>query len=183
MGLLPAELTASLGWEDQTLETSWNQSGHLHRSDSFGKMPVFGFSCKLMVRKIADCKSACVPLHTGWWEDSFLFFYVKPCGFLVGMYPAIHQNIKVHQDPNPWQVFRQSVASQLKSCHKQILRPMEWPGWKNWWMASCHRTESWQGKPLYILARSKNFKTLELHRQIMAINEVSNKYLPKIWQI
>ena len=150
MGLLPAELTASLGWEDQTLETSWNQSGHLHRSDSFGKK----CQCLGSVASswCAKLRTARAPVYLFTLVDGrivFFFFYVKPCGFLVGMYPAIHQNIKVHQDPNPWQVFRQSVASQLKSCHKQILRPTEWPGWKNWWMASCHRTESWQGKPLH----------------------------------
>lgn len=146
-------------------------------------MPVFGFSCKLMVRKIADCKSACVPLHTGWWEDSFLFFFTSnPVGFL-------------------W-VCTLQFTKTSRSTKTQILGRCSARVWHRSWKAatsrSCAlwngqvgRTDGWQAvielnhgrANHYILARSKNFKTLELHRQIMAINEVSNKYLPKIWQI
>jgi hypothetical protein len=183
MGLLPAELTASLGWEDQTLETSWNQSGHLHRSDSFGKK----CQCLGSVASswCAKLRTARAPVYLFTLVDGrivFFFFTSNPVGFL-------------------W-VCTLQFTKTSRSTKTQILGRCSARVWHRSWKAatsrSCAlwngqvgRTDGWQAvielnhgrANHYILARSKNFKTLELHRQIMAINEVSNKYLPKIWQI
>ena len=94
-----------------------------------------------MVRKIADCKSACVPLHTGWREDSclaFLMFCQTLCGFLVGMYPS---NSPKHQAP-PRPNSSAGVPPECGIAAEKLPQadPAPYGMARLELMASCHRT-------------------------------------------